>query len=114
MVASATDTSRKAFRHSVRARRSLTLAGETRRSTAAGLLAESARLPDSRRCVHPRERTRRKTDTKPDRERLEGAAEFYLRACYGTQTAARADEFAERPFASNKVTFASTAFQAQN
>lgn len=28
------------------------------------------------------------------RRRLEEAAEFYLRACYGTRTAARADEFA--------------------
>jgi AraC-like DNA-binding protein len=51
---------------------------------------------------------RRKTDTKPDRQRLEGAAEFYLRACYGTQTAARADEFAEylrltRPYLSRRV-----------
>lgn len=29
------------------------------------------------------------------RQRLDAAAEFYLRACYGTRTAARADEFAE-------------------
>jgi hypothetical protein len=39
------------------------------------------------------ERTARSRDA--DRARLEGAAEFYLRACYGTRTAARADEFAE-------------------
>lgn len=59
---------------------------------------------------------RRKTDRKrashsreADLRRLEGAAEFYLRACYGTQTAARADEFAEylrlaRPYLSRRVT----------
>jgi len=29
------------------------------------------------------------------RQRLEAAAEFYLRTCYGSRTAARADEFAE-------------------
>lgn len=43
-----------------------------------------------------------------DRQRLEAAAEFYLRACYGTQTAARAEEFAEylrlaRPYLSRRV-----------
>lgn len=43
-----------------------------------------------------------------DRDRLDGAAEFYLRACYGTRTAARADEFAEflrltRPYLSRYV-----------
>lgn len=58
---------------------------------------------------------RRKTETErgsrsrdADRKRLEGAAEFYLRACYGTRTAARADEFAEflrltRPYLSRYV-----------
>jgi AraC-like DNA-binding protein len=58
---------------------------------------------------------RRKTDRKrvtrsreADRQRLEAAAEFYLRACYGTQTAARAEEFAEylrlaRPYLSRRV-----------
>lgn len=51
---------------------------------------------------------RRKTDTKDDRQRLEGAAQFYLRACYGTRTAARADEFAEylrltRPYLSRRA-----------
>jgi transcriptional regulator GlxA family with amidase domain len=30
-----------------------------------------------------------------DRERLERAADLYLHACYGTRTAARADEFAQ-------------------
>jgi AraC-like DNA-binding protein len=43
-----------------------------------------------------------------DRARLDGAVEFYLRACYGTRTAARADEFAEflrmtRPYLSRYV-----------
>jgi AraC-like DNA-binding protein len=53
---------------------------------------------------------RRKTGTTADayRNRLEGAREFYLRACYGTRTAARADEFAEylrltRPYLSRRV-----------
>lgn len=40
--------------------------------------------------------------------RLEGAAEFYLRDCYGMQTAARAEEFAgclrlARPYLSRRV-----------
>lgn len=44
-----------------------------------------------------------------DRQRLEDAAEFYLRACYGTRTAARAEEFAAylalaRPYVSRRVT----------
>src|ERR1043166_8856375 len=30
-----------------------------------------------------------------DRQRLERAADLYLHACYGTRTAARADEFAQ-------------------
>jgi len=43
-----------------------------------------------------------------DRQRIEAAAEFYLRACYGTRTAARAEEFAEylalaRPYVSRRV-----------
>lgn len=58
---------------------------------------------------------RRKTKTKhatrtreADIHRLEGSAQFYLRACYGTRTAARADEFAEylrltRPHLSRRV-----------
>jgi len=44
-----------------------------------------------------------------DRRRLEDAAEFYLHACYGTRTAARAEEFAAylalaRPYLSRRVT----------
>lgn len=44
-----------------------------------------------------------------DRQRLEDAAELYLRACYGTRTAARAEEFAAylalaRPYLSRRVT----------
>jgi AraC-like DNA-binding protein len=44
-----------------------------------------------------------------DRRRLEDAAEFYLNACYGTRTAARAEEFAAylalaRPYVSRRVT----------
>jgi AraC-like DNA-binding protein len=43
-----------------------------------------------------------------DRKRVEDAAEFYLRACYGTRTAARAEEFATylalaRPYISRHV-----------
>lgn len=43
-----------------------------------------------------------------DRRRLEKAAEFYLHACYGTRTPARAEEFAQfvqraRPYLSRRV-----------
>ncbi|HEY2324533.1 MAG TPA: helix-turn-helix transcriptional regulator [Thermoanaerobaculia bacterium] len=41
-----------------------------------------------------RSRKRRRT-TDVDRQRLERAADLYLHACYGTRTAARADEFAQ-------------------
>src|SRR5438270_4988256 len=41
---------------------------------------------NKRRVSHSRE---------ADRQRLERAADLYLHACYGTQTAARAKEFAE-------------------
>src|SRR5215210_3416706 len=57
------------------------------------------RMPDTKRATRSRE---------ADRYRLEEAAEFYLRACYGTRTAARAEEFAEylrltRPYLSRRV-----------
>jgi AraC-like DNA-binding protein len=51
---------------------------------------------------------RQRASRDADRRRLEDAAEFYLRACYGTRTAARADEFAAylalaRPYVSRRV-----------
>jgi len=54
----------------------------------------------------PRKRGARSRDA--DRRRFERAAELYLHACYGTQTAARADEFAAflrvaRPYLSRVV-----------
>jgi len=54
----------------------------------------------------PRKRAARSRDA--DRRRFEQAAELYLHACYGTKTAARADEFATflrmaRPYLSRLV-----------
>src|SRR5712672_747978 len=54
----------------------------------------------------PRKRGARSRDA--DRRRFERAAELYLHACYGTQTAARAEEFAAflrtaRPYLSRVV-----------
>jgi AraC family transcriptional regulator, carnitine catabolism transcriptional activator len=56
------------------------------------------------------ETMRKKRDTRPeaDRQRLEKAADFYLHACYGTRTPARAEEFAQfvqraRPYLSRRV-----------
>ncbi len=75
-------------------------------SCAATLLGEAWPLCSSRSLC---EWMRRKSETKDaDTRRLEAAAEFYLRACYGTRTAARTEEFAEylrlsRPYLSRRV-----------
>ena len=51
---------------------------------------------------------RQRASREADRQRLEDAAEFYLRACYGTRTPVRAEEFAAylalaRPYLSRHV-----------